>query len=830
MAALRLAVRSLVRSPGFAFFAVVTLALGIGANTALFSLFDQVILRPLPVTDPSRLVVFHSEGPNTGRVSSDNYETSFSYPLYEDLKTRLAESFEGLIVRAPANVSVAGLGEPDVTSGDLVSGNFFTVLGLRPATGRLITPSDDQPQNPNPVVVLSYAYWREHFGGRADIAGQKIIINNHPMEIIGVAPRGFLGLVSGNTPSVYFPIHALMLVRPGAQQQEFQDRRSAWMNIFGRLRSGIGQAQAQAEPAYRAALESELDTLKDSTANFRRDYVAKKLQFLPGGQGINVLRKRYENELAFLMGMVGLILLIACANVANLLTVRAIGRRKEFAVRLSLGANRGTIIRQLLLESILLAVAGSLAAALLAYWLQTALTKFVEGLTAGLDWRAFAFNFTLALVTTFLFGLVPALQASNPNLAGVLKDEAGSVSGNAAQGRARQVLVLIQLGLALVLLTAAGLFGRSLWNLESVDTGFRTDRVLTFRLSPMLNGYSFERAQQLFDEMPGKLAAIPGVEQAAAALTMPLSGMNMMSNITIEGYTAGPDESLDVHMNFVSPHYFDAMGIPLLGGRDFADRDQSQSPKVVIVNEAFSRKWLKGANPLGRHLSFGAGNKIKLDMEIVGIVRDQVTGGLRDKPVEFVYSPITQWPANMRGVSLGMAFVVRAARDEDALAASVREVVRQTDSNLPLRKLEPLSRIKAKVVSDDRLISLLTTAFGLLATMLAALGLYGVLAYTVAQRTKEIGIRIALGASKGSVVTGVMRAMLFLLGIGLAIGLGGVYVVGRWAESLLFGLKGFDPLVIGGAVATLGLVTLLAAFVPALRAARTDPVTALRHE
>ena len=754
----------------------------------------------------------------------------FSYPLYEDLKTHMTESFDGLLVRAPGMVSIAGLGgEPEVTFTELVSGNYFDVLGLRPAAGRLLTANDDVQGNPNPVVVLTYGYWQEHFGGRKDIAGQKLLVNNHPMEIAGVAPRGFNGLVSGNQPNLFLPIHALTIVTPTMKDDEFKNRRSSWMNIFGRLKTDATRATAQAGPVFAAALTSELDTLKDQSAKFRAEYVGKKLQFVPARQGINVLRKRYENQLQFLMGMVGLILLIACANVANLLTVRAIGRRKEFAVRLSIGASRATLIRQLILESLLLAIGGSIAACALAYWLQAALIQYVDGLEAGLDWRALLFNFALAFITTVVFGLIPALQASNPDLASTLKDEAGSVSGNSAQGRARQVLVLIQLGLALVLLTAAGLFGRSLWNLESVDLGFRTDKALTFRLAPMLNGYSAQQSLALYQDLPKKLAAIPGVEQAGAALVMPLSNMNMVSNVTVKGYTAAPDETLDTHINVVSPGFFAAMGIRFVAGRDFSDQDQPGRTKAVIVNQAFVRKWVKAQNPIGVNVKFGGGSG-KLDLEIVGVVKDQHTGELRAKVNEFLYTPVSQWPDTMPGMMAQMAFVVRTARDEKAITSSVRQVIQQIDPNLPIRSVKSMVEVKANAISDDRLISLLTAAFGVLATILAALGLYGVLAYTVAQRTKEIGIRIALGATETNVVGMVMKAMLILLAIGLAIGLGGVFVVGRWAESLLFGLNGFDPLVISGAIAVLAIVTCLAAFVPALRAARTDPLTALRHE
>ena len=828
MRSLRLVFRNLVKSPGFALYTVLSLALGIGANTALFSIFDQIILKPLPVVQPDRLVVFHSEGTNTGSFSKDNYESVFSYPMFADLSARLAgrpdSAFETLFARAGAAVSLAGIGEPQIAGAELVSGTFFEGLGLRPAAGRLFHPDDDVKEGAHPVIVLSYGYWLEHFGGRKDIVNQKLLVNNQPMEIVGVATQGFEGLVSGNKPDVYLPMHMKQAVNPTSRN--FADRRASWINVFGRLRANatVTRAEAQAAPAYHAMLDEELRSIQNQSEKFRNGFTAKKLEFRQAGQGINVLRKRYETQLGFLMGMVGLILLIACANVANLFTVRAIGRRREMAVRVSMGATRGSIIRQLLVESLVLSLLGGILATALGYWLEVGLTHFVEDVHAGLDWRALAFNFGLALFTAVLFGLVPALQASNPELGSTLKDEGGAVSPTSAQGRLRQVLALAQLALALTLLTAAGLFARSLANLQNVDVGFNAEHTLTFRLSPLLSGYTPERAQALFRDVQARLETVPQVERAAMAALLPLSGSNMVSNVSLEGYTAAPDESLDTHMNFVSPGYFEAMGIKRVAGREFEARDAEKAPKVAIVNQAFARKWLKGANPVGRHMGFGAGKETKLEIEIVGLVADQKTDDLRTDAYEFVYTPLAQ-----AGQNLSTTFVVHARGDENALGNSVRQVIRELDPNLPVRDMKSMHDQKAKSMGDDKLVSLLTGAFGVLATVLAALGLYSVLAFTVAQRTKEIGIRMALGATEGSVVTLVLQGMLKVMTAGIAIGLMGAWAMGRWAESQLFGLRGFDPLVVCGAVALLSVVALAAASFPARRAARTDPVTALRR-
>lgn len=829
MRSLRLVLRNLRKSPGFAVYTILSLALGIGANTALFSIFDEIILKPLPVVEPDRLVVFHSKGVNSGNISSDNYETSFSYPIYLDFVAKLATGpdapFEAVIARAGGSVSVAGIGEPDVAGAESVTGNFFDGLGLTPTIGRLLNQNDDLKEGANPVIVVSYGYWKEHFGGRTDIVGQKLLIDNHPMEIVGVLPEGFAGMITGRDPKIYYPLHLKTLLNTNFTA--LADRRDAWLDIFGRLRPGatISHAEAQAAPPYHAILEDELREMKGPTDKMKREFPVKKLEFLSAGQGINILRRRYETQLAFLLGMVGLILLIACANVANLFTVRAIGRRKEMAVRVSMGATRATIIGHLLVESFVLSILGGIVATVLGYWMEAGLTYFVSSVKPGLHWHALVFNFALALVTALLFGLIPAMQASNPELATTLKDEGGAVSATTAQGRLRQALALAQLALALTLLTAAGLFARSLGNLQNVDLGFSTEHILTFDLSPVLIGYTPERAQALFKDVQKRIGALPGIQRASTVLDLPLGGSNSVSNISIEGYKAAPDEELDTHMNAVSPGYFDSMGIRLIAGREFEERDGEKAPKVGIVTESFSRKWLHGANPVGTHFGMGAGQGTKIDIEIVGMVADQKTDDLRTDPYEYIYRPLAQ---NGQGRS-SATFVVRALGDENALGTAVRQVVREIDPNLPLRGLKSMAKRKADSMGDDKLISILTAAFGVLATILAALGLYAVLAFTVAQRTKEIGIRMALGATENNVTRLVLTGMLRVMIGGVIIGLVGAFAIGRWAESLLYGLKGFDPLVIVSAVALLTIVAFVAATLPARRAARTDPVTALRQ-
>lgn len=817
--------RNLLRTPGFALFAILSLALGIGANTALFSIYDQFILKTLPAAaDPERLVVFHSEGANTGSMSKDNYESVFSYPMFADLEKQLAPSFDVLYARTGGMASLSGLGEPLVGGMELVSGNYFRGLGLQPALGRLISSEDEKSSGAQSVVVLSHAYWTQHYGARAGVLNQKLLVNQHPLEIIGVAPAGFTGLVAGSHPQVFLPLHLREIVNPG--EREFDNRRAAFLNVFGRLRAGVSvtQAAAQAAPPYRAILEGELREIKSPSEKFRHNFASKKLDLLPGGQGINVLKRRYETQLLFLLGMVALILVMACANVANLFTVRAIGRRREMAIRVSLGATRVSLVRQLVTESLVLSLAGAAAATTIGYALQRGLAHFVESIRPGLDWRALLYNFALSLIAALLFGLVPAFQASNPDLAITLKEEGTSVSSTTSQGRLRQWLAFAQLALAMTLVVTAGLFARTLFNLQSVNIGFRTDHVLTFNVQPLLNGYSPERTQNLYRDILDRLQALPEVERAAMVTLLPLTGSNMMSNVTLEGYTPAPDESLDVNLNFTSPGYFAVLGTHVLAGRDFSNADNDKAVKAAIVNAAFARKWLRGASPIGKHIGFGAGSGTKLDMEIVGLVEDQKTDDLRGAAREFVYLPSSQLKFNF-----GSTFVVRTRGDETALGNTVRGVIRSLDPNLPVQGMKSLEAQKTEVMGDDRLNSLLTAAFGVLATLLAALGLYGVLAFTVAQRTKEIGIRMALGGDTPGIIRLVLLAVARPVAAGILIGLLGAWAVGRWAGSQLFGVPAFDPLVAAATVLLLLFVALAAAILPSLRAARTDPMIALRQ-
>jgi predicted permease len=831
---LRFSFRSLLRNPGLTTFAVVTLALAIGANTTIFSMLSQALLRTLPVADPQRLVVFSYAGDKQGHTHSDGgnspgHSHEFSYPMYRDLRDR-NDVLSGLVASAAMEAGVTWNNHAEAVGAEMVTGNYFDVLGVRPAVGRVLGSGDETAEGANPVAVLNFDYWRTHLG-EAPVEGRTLLINGTQFTIVGVAAPGFRSVVWGRTPDLYVPITMQRTLLP--EWKFLSDHNSYWIDLVGRLKPGITaeQAAASMNSLYRALREQEFPTLHDQSPKARKGYIdAAHLNVEAGARGFSPLRDEVRTPLIIMMGMVLLVIAMAIVNVASLLLVRAANRVREFSVRYALGATASQIIRQLLCEGLLLGLAGAAlglaispeALRLLIRWMQGS-TGDVSPFRASLDWRVFAFTAVSMLAGSIIFSLAPAVQFWNPRLADALKQQANTGIGGSL--RFRRTCVALQIGFSLLLMVGAGMFVRTIQNLRNVNPGFATDHLLTFSIAPQLAGYPGPEIVPVELRILDAFSNLPGIRGVAATNDDELSDDQTAGDVYVTGYSARQDEEeFDVELPWVNTSYLQTMGIRLVAGRTFGGNDTATSQRVAVVNESFVKHYFASPQAaLGRHV--GRPNRPKTDAIIVGVVADVKHTSVKAQPLPTCYMLFHQADRPGR-----LFFYVRTWQSPESAANTIRAAVASIDSKLIVNDVSTLTEQIDENLLAERTIALLALVFGGLAALLAGIGLYGILAYSTAQRTREIGIRMALGAQRGSVVGLILRETLILAGCAVGATIPLALLAAHAVRSQLFGVSFADPAVYVAGILAICLVATLAGFLPARRAASVDPARALRTD
>ena len=832
----RYALRQLRKSPGFALTVIITLALGIGANTAVFTLFDQALLRMLPVERPTELVRFEWSGAFSGSMSSfggdgTNY---FSYPMYKDLRDQ-NQVFTGVLAADRAQVGISWRNQAENQDAEIVSGNYFQILGLRPAAGRLIEPRDDTAKNASPVIVLSYNYWRTQFGGSREVLGQTILVNGHSFSIIGVAPESFISAIGGYRPAVFVPVTMEEEVIPWrAPLNDLTNHQSVWLTLVARLKPGVTREQAEASlnPLWHSLRAYELTLYKSKSEHFRKNFLdVTHIKVLDDSKGFSPNRADLEKPLIILMSMGGLLVVLCAINVATLLLLRAAGRAREMSMRYALGASRSRIVSQLFVEGCLLGLAGAAAGLLIAPVVARTLVRVMtnsdpgtEPYSATVDPRILFFALLVSLLATLVFSVAPVFHFLRPDLANALRQNAGTASKKSQLFR--KLAVGVQIALSVLLLGGAGLFVRTLDNLRRGDVGFQTSNLAGFSLDPASSGYGEDRTPQIVTSALDSLRRIPGVVSVAATTDPELVGDTETSNFSVQGYKPSEDEHMNFEQPRVTPGYFATLHQPMLVGREFTHSDVMDQPRVAIVNLAFAKRFYGSAqNAIGRQISQGGGNDVKFDTTIVGVVGNIKHADLRTELGGAVYLPYKQ-----QKHPGGVVVYLRTAPPPESLLPAIRQSIHQLDPTLVVDSLRTMETQVDRIASEERALAFLAIGFAVLALLMAGVGLYGVLAYSTEQRTREIGVRLALGAPRSGVVLLVVREMALIAAVATAVALPSVVALARLFRSQLYSVSTFDPLTLAGAVMFTGIMLAVAAAVPARRAAAVEPMQALRIE